>query len=266
MEFTGKRIYVMGDIHGEVGLVNAYIAKKHPDILIITGDGALFWNHRQQSGYNTPIQGVLSDFAFKELKPQGTKILWLPGNHEAWDYLTAKCGRYSLEPKELKENVYYCPIGSTVTINGKKCLFIGGAKSQDKDRRIDGIDWFADELLTENDFEFISGSVEGPIHTVFSHTLPKACEVETKAQGWQQFYYADKTEDPCRGILQKVLEKYAPKFWFCGHWHLQKGGTVNGCSWQILNTISPGYEHSGRYALDITNIFKETSNDDSSTN
>ena len=220
---------------------------QYPDCVILCGDGALFWNNEGRGAYGL-IYPIFSDEALQTLKPGKSKIFWLPGNHECYDVLQSRYDRYSKDPIKIKENVFYCPLGTTLTINGKTCVFVGGALSIDKEIRTKGVNWFPEEILTEQDFQAIT-AISPEADIVFSHTCPSEFDIQDK---WD---HDARIEDPTREVLSKLMNHYKPKYWFFGHWHRQKGGVYDGVQWQGLNTISSGYGNCGRFALDISEIF-----------
>lgn len=251
MDLTAKNIHIMGDIHGESSKVNVYINKHKPDILIITGDCGWFWNDALIHPDTNEVLGYrFSSQALEDIKPRDTKIFFILGNHEEWNYVEKEYGRRGLYPIEIKSGIFYCPIGSSVIINGKKIVFAGGALSIDKQDREDGKTWFQQEVLRDDDINYIVNS-----HTytdIFvSHTCPREFDIQDK---WD---WNSRIEDVTRYALSKIMTHVMPKYWFFGHWHRQRGGTYQGINWQCINTISYGYSDMGRYAIDITGIFND---------
>lgn len=250
MKIEAKTIHVMGDMHGEVDLLNYYIDESYPEVLILLGDCGFFWTKKELQGDGC-FHYVLDTYAFDNLQPKATRIFWLAGNHDHWDHLDFAYGRNTKGPIEIKPNVYYCPIGSQLTINNKNCLFVGGAFSIDKAWRTEGISWWSGETLTDKDFKFIEENVES-VDIVFSHTIPNEWEVLR-----QSVYDMIKFTDPSREVLSKILNKYKPNYWFAGHWHRYRSDRHEGTEWTVLNTFSPGLEDGGRFAIDISGIFEE---------
>jgi len=251
MYIAAKTIHVVGDIHEESGLLNKYINKHNPEVLILVGDCAFYWNEPKYSDIDK-VTAVLSTDALDRLKPRNTKIFWLRGNHDEVSYLDSHFSRNAKEPIEIKPNVFYCPIGTMLSINGKECLFVGGASSIDADARTEGIDWWPDEVVTGDDFKYIADTTE-KIDIVFSHTVPEEFTIlEPKLSMGN---YLIKFNDPSRVFLSNILHKYTPSYWFAGHWHKYKTGKFQNTEWCALNTISPGFEHEGRYAVDISGVF-----------
>lgn len=207
------KIVVMGDIHRHFEDLNTFINKEHPDIILQCGDNAYYW-----SKDNTGV-----------IKPQNTKIYFVPGNHENWDTFEEKVGRNGSHPVEIEKNIFMCPIGSTIEVSGKTILFVGGANSIDKQYRIPKVTWWEQEVLDYIDFEYIEQNVK-KVDVVISHTVPKYFNV-----GLQ---YTDKINDPTRDILNLVHDKYKPKLWMAGHWHEFLHGTYEETEWVVLNMIN----------------------------
>ena len=210
------KIIVTGDIHAQFGQLNTFINNKKPDILLCCGDFGYFPDEKL--------------YSLKRIKPKDTKIYWCPGNHERWDLLEERFGRRGLIPIEIKPNIFYCPIGSYLKIEGKNILFIGGADSIDKDSRIIGIDWFPQEILNMNDVDFILNNSKERVDIIISHTCPDCFDMSRT----ERF---DKWNDPSRKALDIILKQLNPKLYFFGHWHFSLKGKFKGTYWECLNDI-----------------------------
>ena len=217
-------IFCLGDIHGEFGMLNEFINKKHPETILQCGDNAYYWG-RDNKG---------------NIKPQDTKIYFVPGNHENWDMFEEAVGRRGTVPIEVEKNIFMCPIGSTIEINGQTILFVGGADSIDKMRRLPKLSWWEQEVLNYDDFEYISTNVK-KADIVISHTAPTYFVVGEN-NGWSRLGDGKDT-DPSRPVLNLVLTQYRPKTWYFGHWHEFKEGYFDQTKteWMTLNMI--GYSN-----------------------
>lgn len=246
MNIQAKKIWVLGDVHGDIGALNTLINKRRPDVAIILGDAGFVFAER----------GFAPDHKLQEVKPHNTKVFWICGNHEHWDFIEQKWGRNGAEPIEICTNLFYCPIGSTLTINGKNILFMGGADSVDKMYRLPTVDWFEQEVLTESDFATTVALVgDKQIDIVCAHT----CPMEVPMTGNPLFFRSDdKAGDPTRKILSNILFKYKPKFFFFGHWHKYYNIVYRGDDFETncicFDTMTTGYG-SGRSSADISELF-----------
>jgi hypothetical protein len=199
----GSNIMIVGDTHGDFSQLNCLIAKKRPEIVLSCGDFG-YW---PKFNKNTP-------------KIHTGKIYFCDGNHEDFHSL------YNSPSNEVWPNVLWMKRGSTLTLpDGRTVLFFGGADSIDRNMRTDGIDWFKEERITQDDLDNIP---DIKIDIVVSHT----CPMEFDITSGNHFY---DTDNYCRKALSVVLEKTKPSEWYFGHWHVRSLGNYNGCKWTALN-------------------------------
>ncbi len=209
-------IYITGDIHGNFNKINQLLNKKR-DIthLLVCGDFG-YWPKLFKT-FTINAYGKKRFFDFT-LKNDNTKIHWCDGNHEDFDSLK-EC---NYNPK-LGENVYYQKRGSYITLpDNRNVLFLGGGYSIDKQYRTEGVDWFKDELLTEDDIKNLPNI---NIDVIVSHTAPNEFFVLPKS---------NYPHDTSRDVLSIVLKKYKPKYWYFGHFHIYKKGKYKNCNWTAL--------------------------------
>jgi Icc-related predicted phosphoesterase len=207
------KVLVVGDIHEQFERLNELIDKKRPTLTIQCGDNAYFW---------------LRKVSLERIRSQ-TPVYLLPGNHEDWDMLETSIGRTSTEPIKIENNVYYCPIGSSIRIKRKKILFLGGAESTDKLGRFVGIDWFPQEVLNYKDLNYILDNNKSA-DIVISHTCPISFDMK-------KYEYNTSYEDPTRYVLDIVLNEIFPSTWIFGHWHKYVRGSYRQTKWTCLDTI-----------------------------
>ena len=82
MNIQAKKIWVLGDVHGDIGALNTLINKRRPDVAIILGDAGFIFAER----------GFAPDHKLQKVKPHNTKVFWICGNHEYWDFIEQKWG------------------------------------------------------------------------------------------------------------------------------------------------------------------------------
>jgi hypothetical protein len=100
---------------------------------------------------------------------------------------------------------------------------MGGADCIDKRQRIPGKDWFPEEIISHKDMD-VALDVQEKVDVVVSHTCPGM--ILHSVPDAMLF----KKIDPCYHALDIILEKFSPKMWFFGHFHvsceLWRGGTA----------------------------------------
>lgn len=211
------KTFIIGDTHGYFNKLNQFISKYKPDTIIQCGDFG-YWPtlYESQGPYGETYRFFddKNDFDLSQIKNHNTKIYWIPGNHEHWINIEKNYKRNNTTPIQMKDsNIFYCPIGSSEIIDEKQYLFVGGASSYDKQYRKEGFDWFPQEDLTRNDFEFImDNNHDKKIDVIISHTCPTEFDV-----GIYEPY--NKINDWNRKLLSELLKYFKPDYWFCGHWH-----------------------------------------------
>jgi len=212
-----SKVMVVGDIHGDWASLNTLITKKKPDIILQCGDFG-WWPTFSR------IKSTLyreKEWSHTGVKPQETTIYWCDGNHEDHSDLSKH-----KEITELYKGINYCPRGSTITLpDNRVVLFIGGAESIDRRWRTAGVDWFAEELINNDDLD--KCLVHDRVDIVISHTCPFEFHVVTKS--------VDKYNDPSQKALSVVLDKYKPDQWFFGHFHKNQIGKRNNTYWECLD-------------------------------
>jgi len=225
MNTKNNQVIVMGDIHGEWGRISEFVNKRHPKLILQCGDFGYFprLDRQEQAKYAS---------RYKHFKPrspgpkmQDTPLHFCPGNHEDFESLNTR------ETDELWPNVFYQPRGSVITLpDGRTVLFMGGAKSIDKERRTQGLDWFPDEEISMKDVEVLPDKVD----IVISHTCPKEFPLKMRTG------YGDKLNDWSQRALSHVLQVCRPSLWYFGHFHNYQTGYTMGCRWTMMDMAFGG--------------------------
>lgn len=252
-------VYILGDVHGDIARLNNFINKyvrEHPAvkmlaqdeakggdefrvIILQTGDMAFFWPHVNHAGMiNNRI-----DFLHDKYVP----IYWCGGNHEDWDQLDKLFPDGSIEAQsniaQVDRSIYFCRFGAALKLTPDiTALFAGGAESCDKQYRLHKMQmagfpkiWWEQEGISREDLARLQDIPRA--EWIVSHTAPSAFNL-------YPFLSRDydsgigHIDEPSRDLLQKVLEKYHPKKWFFGHFHMYMSGQTDGCHWQGLADLA----------------------------
>jgi Icc-related predicted phosphoesterase len=201
------KVLLVGDLHNQFNDLNELINKK----LLQLGDMGVWerWENGQK----------LSD-----IKPQGSIIYFIAGNHEDYQSLPIIRGREGIE---LVPNVIYMPRGSTLKLDdGRNILFMGGARSIDKSVRREGWDWFAEETIGYADMQNLP---DEKVDILITHTCPEELVDELIK------YYPEKRGEPSNIAISQLLKMYKPSLHCFAHWHHYKEGTLNETKWYTLS-------------------------------
>lgn len=247
MEFYRSTL-ILGDLHGVWRKTNFLIAKYKPTIVMQCGDFG-WWprfhktTHISHGTYRTdPMTGIKQPAPFNQygMRTGVAKVYFCPGNHEDWEDLSSRADSFNPAIVELFKNVFYMPRCSTLDLpDDRRVLFMGGAASTDKSYRKYRYDWYPEETITHAD---VLNLPDVEVDIVVSHTSPNYFKTELyeNSGDWRQSdsYWLEKFKDPSCLALDAVYEKYRPKLWFFGHYHVSKFGHYQDCRWFALNKES----------------------------
>lgn len=216
-----SRFFITGDTHCThdfYKLTNWYFNKDNElgltkdDYLIICGDFGVIWNDEYE------FEKYLLDW-YND-KPWTT--LFVDGNHEGFTRLNS----YPVEEWNggkvhcIKDSVYHLMRGQVFEIDGRKFFAMGGANSHDKERRIEGESWWAEELPSEEErAEAIANLTKHnwKVDYVITHEAPThiadylICEKRDYTRGLDE--YMNWLED-------EIAMKLDFKQWYHGHYHI----------------------------------------------
>ena len=252
------KVTFVGDIHGYYNILTILNNYIKTDKIIQCGDFGIW------PGLYHKVK----------VKPLDIPIYFCRGNHEnhdvldtfpefqisnlktsqriARDYLSNERNINQTNIKKLlniqfknADNIFFCDTGSILNINNTKILFIGGAYSIDKHLRLIGKSWWPQEILRNNEIDYLLNKINDNIDIIVSHTCPKFIFPFLNLDLYH--YPSDKYKDPVSLFLNDIYDKFKPKQWFCGHMHLNKVIKYNDTVFHILNTCDINKYYPGLY-------------------
>lgn len=207
-------IFVTGDTHANLD-IGKLSTRKFPeqkeltkeDFLIVCGDFGLVWDGSAREIY---WQDWLSDKNFT--------TLWIDGNHENFDILyefplTEKFGG---KVREIAPDIYHLDRGQVLTIDNQKIFVMGGARSHDREHRIEHISWWEQEMPTSAEMERAVEALDKcgwEVDYVITHCAPKS--VQKMVCSWYE-------NDPLVSFLERVRTDLKFKRWYFGHYHIDR--------------------------------------------
>ena len=217
-----NRVFIRGDTHGDFSWLPAWCEENHTttdDALIILGDACIMYYEQENIR-----QRMLKEF----ITYQPITLLCIRGNHEARpsNYSSTQFKVWEDDPiipsgvyfEPDYPNILYIADGSTFSLNGKRCLAIGGAYSVDKEYRLlMKLRWFADEELTDEEMDDILDKIDHQsFDYVFTHTCPEDWQpTDLFLSGINQSKVSKRMEQ----FLTTVSEIIDFKHWYFGHFH-----------------------------------------------
>jgi len=201
-------IYITGDTHGNIDFyklknyfLNKYVTKA--DVLIILGDAGIVWGENQ--------------CYINEYASLGLTVFFIDGNHENFDLLNKFPIMYFNDAlcHRLASNVYHILRGEIININSLSFLCIGGATSIDKAYREEGITWWNDEHISDDDIKKAIKNIKNyhyEVDFILTHCAPS---------GMVSKMFDFKT-DSDTDKLSKIEYFCDFKYWYFGHYHIDK--------------------------------------------
>jgi predicted phosphodiesterase len=208
------KVMVAGDWHGNVTWADSclwYANKKGADVVLQVGDFG-FW-----------VDGDHTDFYLSTVDAQaaewGIRVYWLDGNHE--DH-TRRAEFNSPD----RPNTVYLPRGFRWDWWGKRFMAVGGAYSVDRQWRKEGVSWWPEETLTDDEVAYASRYDGTRVDYVFAHDCPTGVNIpgigaDTKGGvrgNWppEALYQAGIHRNKMRTIWKAT----SPSLWIHGHYHI----------------------------------------------
>lgn len=246
-------VFTCGDTHGRPYDTSKLNGDNWPeqkqltkdDVLVQLGDFGWVW---YEFGLNKEQEHWLDWLAGKKYT-----LAVVPGNHENYDIIEnlpiiEKWGAPVRVLKRKTGEIYFLERGYVYTICGKTIFVFGGAKSNkrpdnyippkgtysagyrvDKKLIVEGVDWWARELPSEDEYERGRNSLEEhnwKVDWMFCHTCPTSVVKElnsyAEAELGKQFDSDNecRTNDPVSIYLEELCSKTEFNYFCFGHFHL----------------------------------------------
>lgn len=210
-------IFVTGDTHGSVTrLINlGYIINKD-DVLFIAGDFGCIWE-AYPSEFETLHLNALASMPFTTMVVDGNHE-----NHERLNSLPVEV-KYDGKVGVIREGkIYHCKRGEIYNIDETTIFTMGGAKSIDKNNRVDRVSWWREEIPNYGEVENAINNLSAHsnyVDYVITHTAPVSVVMKHLLTG-NSIVDTGFNDDPTSVMLQNVvLDQVSFKKWYFGHWH-----------------------------------------------
>ena len=210
-----NQIFITGDTHGDIDW-NKLNTKRFSeqkiltkeDYLIVAGDFGCVWSLDNSDRY---FQKTYNERNFT--------TLFIDGNHDNHDALDS----YPVTEwnggkiHKISDSIYHLMRGQVFTIAGKTFFTMGGAESTDKDTRTEGINWWARELPSIEEYEEAAYNLskhDWKVDYVITHCAP---EVTVTTLGMPEMRIRKPNE--LTQFFDSLAQKVKFKDWYFGHYH-----------------------------------------------
>jgi hypothetical protein len=213
-------LLLTGDIHGELSRIMDIddFGMTKDDVLLVCGDFGFIWSNEE----------VAKNY-LRQISTKNFQIAFIDGNHENFP-LIAKMeiikewngGRAGVLPYgiiHLLRSEVYC-------IENKKIGVCGGADSIDRSKRVNGISWWEEEMITPEQTNKLVHNVyenyNGHLDIMLTHDCPTEA-LQLLGVFYPSIFEWIVQENTSRRELDKI-EAAIPAIdrWFFGHHHIDK--------------------------------------------
>lgn len=202
-------ILYVGDLHGKVNILGDIIQSaeaKGFTAIIQVGD----------FGFGFP-DNCWNDFLEKRARQQKWKvpIYTCFGNHDNWNRIYQMREEQASDKVELVQGsgVYFVSRGTVLEIDNISHIFMGGAESTDKHKRVENVSWWDLEQPTHKEFELFFNNLEDQKpDTIVAHEAP--LRIDLKRARRNDSYTAKTLENALK------LSDHQPRNYVFGHHHI----------------------------------------------
>lgn len=225
--------YVTGDTHGDIRRfkedLDPYFSQG--DTVIVLGDwGFIFEPNKKKEAF----------LDWLEQERPYYEVCFLDGNHENFHRLSTE---YPVEcwhggkVHRIRNNIRHLMRGQIFTIEqlGNQTVFtMGGGCSFDRERRMEGYDWFPQELPSQEEYQEARKNLERvdyQVDYILTHTAPDdTLPFFSRILIGKGRSLGEWNEKELNGFLQWIVDRGSYKRWYFGHLHsdqeLWRGQTV----------------------------------------
>lgn len=224
------KVLILGDSHGDAEYMLRAMRvarRKGCDRIFQIGDFG-YYDHLQEGiDFMRRVEAGLND--------HGLILYWTHGNHDGMVPLWSRFGLVidgsDFSPHggvnyvegcsrgefvKIRERVFYAPIGHRWEWGSTTFMAVGGAYSINRAHMIPGIEWWEEEVLTEDQVDYIT---EGdPVDVMLTHDCPVNFDLPAIAYKKEYLEAA-----PNRERLAEIVDYFRPQLLIHGHYHSRYG-------------------------------------------
>lgn len=216
-DFEASRVFLAGDWHGNRGWAQECFdlaTAEGCDVLVQLGDFGL-WPGRE-AGWLDHVEGLA--------ERSGIPMLWVDGNHEDHDSLD----RWRAESDKrglvrMRAHVTWATRGARWNWSGRRFGALGGAVSVDRFLRREGVNWWAQEALSQADVDRLG---DEPLDVLFAHAAPASGAMGLPPLRLPGDIVRDARRT--RDLISQAVARTRPELLVHGHYHQRVSYRVDG--------------------------------------
>lgn len=236
-----RRVLLAGDTHGNGRWVGSLckLAQQHRcDVVLQLGDFG-YWPHTSKG------RRFLDQVDWHAERYGIDCFYWIDGNHENHDMLVEEevdADGFAT----IRDRCRYAPRGHRWRWGKVDFGALGGAFSMDHHYRVEGVNWWAREMLADADVTRLGGD---PLDVLLCHDAPEGAPI-------RKFELAPGDAQQCLQVRERILSAVKttrPKLVVHGHWHRR---TSSELAWSAGDD-----EDSGRLSTQVEGLAADKQGD-----
>lgn len=208
-----EAVYVVGDVHGNSAFLDytlAHAGRNNCSVVVQLGDFG-YWEHTRRGAR-------FLDQAARAAETCNVTLLFIDGNHENHALLNDLYAHDRVGPDGVawvRPRIGWITRGARWQWQGVSFGALGGAASVDREHRVPGWSWWANEVIEDRDVKALGGE---RLDVLLSHDAPTVAgmvgRISVSREDQQRC-------DMSRGQLDRAVAMTQPTLLIHGHWHLR---------------------------------------------
>lgn len=211
-----EQVYLIGDVHGSWGPLWKEISENKKRIYIQVGDFGVGFRHKA-------VEDDQLKALNKILVETESILLVVRGNHDDPAYFNGKADL---------EKIKFLPDYTSLKIQGKHFLFIGGGISIDRKYRAVGHSYWCDEAVKRGELP------KEKVDILVTHSAPDFCTPVGINDLVLNFAERDahllKELEAERALLAELFREIRPSRHYYGHFHFSSSEIIDDCEHVLL--------------------------------
>lgn len=209
-----QRIGILGDLHGDLDhtlIIAGAMSNRGVKVLLVLGDWGFIW-----PSYNW---GNLVEKLSRRLARRGQTMYFVDGNHE-WFPRLYEFPISSDGIRWVRPNIGHLPRGYRSILGGRWTLAaLGGANSIDRHMRAEGLTWWSEESITDEDLDSLGAE---SVDILVGHDAPlHVPALDLFLAGTARHWPAEELAYATAGRAQfhRGFMQVRPRLSMSGHYH-----------------------------------------------
>lgn len=161
-----------------------------------------------------------------EARKLGITFIFVDGNHDNhWELARLKVDEDGFA--RMSPNLWYATRGARALIGSRRFGFLGGAFSVNRSQLDRSIDWWPEEVVTQENVDTLGSD---PLDVLITHEVPAGADVTKR---FELPLALEMEANQSRLLIRDAVKATSPALVFSGHWHQRRTLPIRGLLSQV---------------------------------